>query len=480
MRILLLFFSAVLAQSLPAETVMPVLRVNFEGNFAKDMEYIQGSMTLTNTDGSVVALPAKFKTRGATALNYSMKPSFNMKLRETDGAEIDSSLLNLRSCSSWILDAMAIDRICMRNRVAFDIWNAYSYLPYSTDFGSRNGTVGRFVEVYINDAYHGIYCMTDRINRKLLDLKKVKENEDYTNTIRGVLYKHGTTNIEDQSTTGFSEDSTVCVIRYHDAWEHQEPEDYAGLASWQPLLDAYDKNDDYSYVESKYYVDNLADYTLLIMALSIADNWGNKNKYLSIRNIQETGDKSRMVYTPWDLDTSFGGGSTGQNYNGNYFDWPVSSITKNPVAPFSTCCMQASFKQKLKDKWQTLRSGVFSVKSVAARLYEYRDLFVNSGAWQRQSDYFDTQKYKPCYVYDLPAEIDSIVKWYTARFAEMDVFFDTTPSAIETVSGTTGNNNANAPIYDLSGRKVATGTWEKANELLPKGIYTQQGQKFSK
>ena len=155
--ILLLFFSAVLVQSLPAETVMPVLRVNFEGKFAKDMEYLQGTMTLTNTDGSVVALPAKFKTRGATALNYSMKPSFNMKLRETDGTEIDSSLLNLRSGSSWILDAMAIDRICMRNRVGFDIWNAYSYLPYSTDFDSRNGTVGRFVEVYINDGYRGIY-----------------------------------------------------------------------------------------------------------------------------------------------------------------------------------------------------------------------------------------------------------------------------------------------------------------------------------
>ena len=322
--------------------------------------------------------------------------------------------------------------------------------------------------------------MTDRINRKLLDLKKVKENNGNSYTIRGVLYKHGTTDIGDQSSACFSEDSTVCVVKYHDAWELTEPEDYACLAAWQPLLDAYNKNDDYSYVESKYYVDNLADYTLFIMALSIADNWGNKNQYLSVRNIQETGNKNRMVYAPWDLDASLGGGSTGQYYDGNYSNWPVSAITKNASAPFSTCCRQASFKQLLKEKWQTLRNGVFSVKSVAARLYEYRDLFVNSGAWQRQCDYFDTQKHKPRYVSDLSSEIDSIVKWYTARFADMDVYFGTTPAGIETASGTTGNDNANVPIYDLSGRQVATGTWEMAKGLLPKGIYMQQGQKFSK
>jgi hypothetical protein len=95
----------------------------------------------------------------------------------------------MRSCSSWILDAMAIDRICMRNRVAFDIWNDFSRLPYDSGFERRNGTEGRFVEVYINDRYYGIYCMSDRINRNLLNLKKVSEDEGGSITVRGVLYK---------------------------------------------------------------------------------------------------------------------------------------------------------------------------------------------------------------------------------------------------------------------------------------------------
>ena len=105
------------------DTVMPELRISFEGTLSRDMEdYLNGSMQLTDANGNVVELPAGFKTRGATAKKYSMKPALNMKLFTEDYTEeADSSLLKMRSCSSWILDAMAIDRICMRNRVAFDI-----------------------------------------------------------------------------------------------------------------------------------------------------------------------------------------------------------------------------------------------------------------------------------------------------------------------------------------------------------------------
>ena len=82
---------------------------------------------------------------------------------------------------------MAIDRICMRNRIGMDIWNEFSKLPYETDYGQRSGTVGQFVELYLNGEYKGIYCMSDEINRKLLGLKKYKNN-----TIQGILYKSGT------------------------------------------------------------------------------------------------------------------------------------------------------------------------------------------------------------------------------------------------------------------------------------------------
>ena len=45
---------------------LPVLEVTMEGSFRRGMSYVNGQMRLTDTDGSEVELPAKFKTRGAT------------------------------------------------------------------------------------------------------------------------------------------------------------------------------------------------------------------------------------------------------------------------------------------------------------------------------------------------------------------------------------------------------------------------------
>lgn len=127
-----------------ASDALPQLRVSAPSS-SLTRNYQIGKMRLTQPDGSYIELDAKFKLRGATASKYTMKPSFNMKLIDKDGEDVDTMLCQLRTASSWVLDAMAIDRIGMRNRVAFDMWNEFSKLPYETKFESRNGTVGHFV-----------------------------------------------------------------------------------------------------------------------------------------------------------------------------------------------------------------------------------------------------------------------------------------------------------------------------------------------
>lgn len=467
---------------------LPVLRVWFQGNIQKDMDYADGSMQLTDIDGKVVEMPAKFKTRGATASHYMMKPSLNMKLRSQDySEEADSALLGMRSCSSWILDAMAIDRICMRNRVSFDIWNEFSRLPYATRFGGRNGTEGRFVELYINDQYYGIYHLMDRINRKLLDLKKVQENGDGSAVIRGVLYKSGTTDIANQNEPGYNADSSACVIEWHNAWELTYPEDNGGLQAWAPLQDAILSGTTSDYAKRYFYLQNLADYQILIMALCIADNWGNKNRYLSIRNItkdindasQDEADRRRFVITPWDLDTSFGGHYEGDFYDGNYNDWKVTDIVKNGPYPFPFLQGDAEYQAILKQRWTEGRKGAFSPASVFSKLEHYRDLFLGSGAWQRMTDYFEAQKYRPMYVLDLSREISCIEEWYTDRFRQMDAYFGIDESETEdriTPGPSPQPSTKWEGVYDLSGRRVNS-EFKIQNSKLDKGIYIVNGKK---
>lgn len=448
---------------------LPILKVNIQN--AKDIsdDYQQGNMQLTDVNGDVIELNAKFKKRGATAKEYSMKPAFNMKLRNEDyTAEQDSTLLGMRSSSSWILDAMAIDRVCMRNRVCFDIWNELSQLPYTTQFQSRNGTIGRFVEVYINNSYYGIYCLTDRINRKLLNLKKPKVETDGTVTPRGIIYKQGTNDIADQNTAGFYNGYSVYVIQEKDAWELVEPEDYPSETVWQPLIDAYRNYDSYEQVKRKFYLNNLAEYQILVMALSIEDNWGNKNIFFSLVNMQKDDDDSRIIITPWDMDTSLGG-----DYKGTYFgenlktDWPIDGTIKKGKQPFATCLAHAEYNQLLHDTWVKARKGALSIDNVTKHLHNYRDLFINSGAWKRQWDYFQTQKYKPQMVENLEDEIDHIVRWYTERYKAMDEFFNIATGIHDIADGISEN-----AVYDLQGRRLTEG-------YLQKGIYIKNGRKYA-
>lgn len=450
---------------------MPVMKITVDGSITRDMEYTNGTMLLTDADGKTVDMKAKFRTRGATAKHYLMKPSLNMKLRTDDySSSRDSSLLGIRSISKYILDAMAIDRICMRNRVAMDVWNEYSKLPYETDFGSRSGTEGQFVEMYINGVYKGIYCISDHINRKLLDLKKYDEKK---NEVRGVLYKSGTTDIEDQNTRNFTDDWTVGTISYHNAWELKEPEDFECEEAWQPLIDLYDNQTKYEDVKKYFFLDNLVDYQLHVMAFSIQDNWGNKNHYFSIRNIQKDIDdpdpteaaRRKCIVSPWDLDTSLGGRYDGGFYGGTYSDWTPEQVVKNGGCyPFSICQGNSEYKELLKNRWAELRTGAFSKENINRHLEVYRDLFINSGAWQRMVDHYNAESSKPKYVDDLATEIKYIEQWYASRFEQMDKYFGIS-TGISTVNADRQTDNA---IYSIEGVRL--------NEAPSKGLYIQGGK----
>lgn len=461
------------ADNNPEKASLPVLRITISDPIVRGMKYSKGTMQLTDTDGKVIEMKAKFKTRGATAQQYMMKPSLNMKLRTEDYASSqDSLLLGIRSASKWILDAMAIDPICMRNRVCMDIWNEYSKLPYETNFDDRSGTVGKFIELYINNEYYGIYCLSDHINRKLLNLKKYDETNQ---KVRGVLYKSGTEDILQQNERSFLDDYTAAVVDYHNAWELKEPEDFECREAWEPLLDLYDNRKQFTDVKTYFFMDNLVDYQLHVMALSIQDNWGNKNHFFSIRNIQKDindadateSARRKCIVSPWDLDTSLGGDYKGSYYDGKYAVWDVKDISSyGGFYPFNICNEKAEYKAALKARWQELRSTTYSTASINARLEAYRDLFINSGAWERMTSHFDKKKYKPCYVSDLAKEISYIEKWYAERHDQIDQYFGIDASGIESVS--TEKQETEGIVYSLQGVRLA--------KAPTKGVYIQDGK----
>ena len=112
-----------------------------------------------------------------------------------------------------------------------------------------------------------------------------------------------------------------------------------------------------------------------------------------------------------------------------------------------------------------MRTTTYSKESINAKLEKYRDLFLNSGAWQRMVDNYKTESLKPCLVEDLTKEISYIEDWYAKRFDLMDAYFGIDTGIATT---TTDNQSLNNDIYSIQGVKL--------NEAPAKGLYIQGGK----
>jgi len=390
------------------------------------------------------------------------KKSFAVKLVDEESENLDAPLFGIRSENSWILDAMAIDRIRMRNRLCFDIWNELSNTPYTTRYGNRNGTLGQFVEVFINGDYNGLYCLTDKIDRRLLGLKKAKADSTGV-TVRGLLYK------------GISHESSHDLLSYDEddmtqdtwnAWELQYPDDYPSADTWEPLAALIDfcspaTSDEVFHEEYQdyFYPGNLADYHLLTVALNVVDN-AYKNTFLSVVDI---GREHRYLLTPWDMD-----GSLGSTYNGSY-DETLSWIYRyQEIAPYNRLFSQRQsmdgFKGAVAERWFELCPTLFSVDSICRRLDDYAHMFVASGAWARERGKWDGNPVP--LKEDIMEELDYVKGWYARNFESICNQFERVRVSVSSPSAT---RHTPSPIFDLQGRRLSG--------KPQKGVYIQDGKK---
>ena len=446
-------------------TTLPIAELCAKG--INGSTYVKGTFRLQDPDyaGEDTTYTAETKVRGATAQRYPKKP-YNVKLREADGVtDCDANLLGLRNTHTWILDAMYVDRIRMRNRVCFDTWNEMDRLPYATNYDGRNGTVGRFVEVFVDGDYKGVYCLTDKVNRKLLNLTKVLVGLDSTDvTPRGLLYKGKQWGDDTYLKSVYSGNLPSSVIWGN--WELEYPDENPSTAAWVPLrnLINFGKMSDARFTQDfdqNYYFGNLLNYVMLQLAYNLQDN-GMKNMYISTKNIEKAG--KRMIFTVWDMDSSLGG----------YWDGKHNNITADTtyvtrVHPLSRLFSRnlMGFRDSLRLKWHNLRETTLASERLAERLDAYATLLTESGAWAREYSLWGTS----CgLTEDINDEIQYVKEWYARNINYLNELLPELPTAIVRLRT---EPNASQGIYTLDGRRVEGRSWQD----LPHGIYIINGRK---
>lgn len=413
--------------------------VQLYSNTTLTATYTLGRITVTEPDkpGSAEYLLSDLKTRGALAASL-VKKAFSVKLKDANGlTAMDRSFFGLRNDNNWLLDAMGIDLARMRNRVSTDLWNDYSVKPYwvAQEPNMVNGTRGHYVEVFVNDSYNGLYCMTEKVDRKQLYLKKYEPATENTPVVQhGALFKVDEWSFESQmgnTSTSYYYDGKV-IGAYNNSVERWCNYDckYPDVGDsepieWKNMYNAVTTCSDfttypefYPNVQVLFDLPEVRDYYLLIELALAADNQG-KNMYFSI---YDQSVSPKMSITPWDMDATWGrrwdGSSevTGPNQNFDAFVTKYEHGQSNLFLRLKFANV-AGFNDMLKSRYKELRGSYFSYNSLYGRFNTYQVLLKKSGALNREIlRWTGSPRVSPDSNFDLAF----LSTWITSRLSYLD------------------------------------------------------------
>lgn len=448
-------------KSLPIVNLTVDIATVSKPNYTNATIEIADPLRRTDGENMVTTISCKVKYRGNTSLRYDKK-SFNVKLLNEKGKSLDMAMFGMRKDDAWILDAMAIDRVRMRNRLNFDTWNAMSRTPYDTDYDRRNGTQGLFVELFINGKYHGLYCFTDKINRKLLGIKKAETGADGSTTIKGVLYKGDQWSDATRLNGYYEQDMNGASWN---EWELDYPDDYPCTEAYTPLKNFIDycvHSSDADFeegIDENFYFDNFRDYQVFVLSQGLRDNL-MKNAFLSIVNINKG---HCMMITPWDLDCSLGG-----EWDGTYHSDVATLNELQSVGLYKRLWNDnvRNFQVAVADRWRILNKEVLSEESFCQRVDSFANAFKESGAWEREYEMWNGNPVE--LKKNLDDETDYIKSWYHSNRQNLkNVMFHDIASGIDNVKSkyTDGKRQY---TYNVCGQRVG-------NDY--KGIVIENGHK---
>lgn len=481
-------------------TFLPIVEL-FGHGFSASTHPGQIRVNDADNEGVDELLNMKVHWRGNTSIRRAKK-NYAVKLTDADGKSVDRKLLGLRNDNNWILDAAFIDPSRIRNRVSTDIWNDFRTAPYYADREpkARTATRGRMVEVFLNGVYDGIYCMTEKLDRKQLKLRKLDTHEEGGVTIadplqHGQLYKavewHYTSyfGYEGGSFTGVLPSEPLNTSDAWGGWEVKypdlgdgEPFDWAPLynhvAFMSTCTDAQFKRE----VANRFDLPVMRDYYLLQEMALATDNTA-KNIYWFIYDAAES---TKMSLAPWDFD-----GTWGINWNGaksnsaaehtlrSYFGDLLSS---NKIYSYLMRLNYDGWNARLAERYCELRrTKVFDPDALYQRFDDYVTLLRESGATQRE---FDRWNGADGYQLDWDADMTYIRGWIDAHVATLDALYGYDPiTGTIAISAFDDGHRQPVDVYSIDGRHVlhieAQSGFEAEAQLrtLPAGVYIIGGKK---
>jgi len=152
---------------------MPFIEINSFGNAILDEPKINARMRVVDIEQDSIERVDYFgnigiEMRGSSSMLFDKK-SYGLETRTIDNIDLDTSIFGMPNEEDWILNGPYSDKTLIRNVLIYELSNAMGR------YASRT----KLCELYINNAYKGVYIFMEKLKRnsERIDINKLTTDE---------------------------------------------------------------------------------------------------------------------------------------------------------------------------------------------------------------------------------------------------------------------------------------------------------------
>jgi spore coat protein H len=406
-------------------TQLPIIHIDTRKEIV-DTPSVYATFSISELSGLTTKANLGIEVRGGNSQSYPKK-SYELSFwADTLGASNrDVSFLGMRNDNKWNLQAMYNEPLRLNNKVSHELWLDIHQIYYKDkEPDAKNGIAMKYVELFVNNQYKGVYALSERIDRKQLKLKK------YNNGIKGELYKGGSWGdaVTFKAATTFDNTSSTW-----DGFEYKEPEEeinWSNLYNFVNFVTTSNDADFYQKYQQKFRLDNAVDYYIFLNLLRATDNYG-KNLYIAKYKTDEP-----YYYVPWDLDGVFGYNWQGQNDNTTN-----DVLTNGFYDRLLQDCAPTGFRSALIARWTALRSTVITEDYILAKFKANNEYLLANNIYEREHLAWNDYRYDE-------NQLTYVASWLKSRLAYLDGKFTQPCSTTNaTLSAATTQQSSSFKLY---------------------------------
>jgi hypothetical protein len=319
---------------------VPALYINTNGMAITSKEvYVSGTVrTTSNFNTSSGTMVMEIKGHGNSTWGDMPKKPYKIKLDKK------ASILGMPATKSWILLANYADKSLIRNELAFSL---------SRSIGRASTVDSRYVELYVNGDYLGNYQLVQQVKEGLVGIEDQEKTSTTLPDISGGYLIEQDLFPSAEPVYFRTAKNMPFVVKYPDEDINQQQKDYI-KAHYQKLEDALfaaNFTDPVNGYRKYFDVDSYVDYYIVNEVI------GNPDAFRSTYMFKKRNDDKIYTGPIWDFDKA----ANNDNRLGDQVNGLMLTSAFEPKIWIKRMMEDATFRQKIKSRWNELKSKIAAV-----------------------------------------------------------------------------------------------------------------------